>query len=163
MKQTKWRDGKGDVVRDYVESSKKFGIKPGIYASVSANAWWEVTNPGLVNWGKGGDEAKQAQYTKACEGMLTELWGNYGPLFEIWFDGGALPPDKGGPDLYPFSRRSSRRPLCSAGRRRAFAGLAMRAVWRVIRAGRRRGPMKARTTVTRKQDLAAGRMRRAHP
>jgi len=102
VKQSKWRDGKGDVVRDYVASCRKYGIQPGIYASVTANAYWEVTNPGLVNWGKGGDDAKQTRYSRMCEQLLKELWGNYGPLFEIWFDGGALTPDKGGPDMLPI-------------------------------------------------------------
>jgi len=105
VRQSKWRDGKGDVVRDYVESCRKHDIKPGIYASVSANAYWEVSNPGLVNWGKGGDDVKQAEYARMCERMLTELWGNYGPLFEVWFDGGALPPQQGGPDLVPILKR----------------------------------------------------------
>jgi alpha-L-fucosidase len=105
VKQSKWRDGKGDVVRDYVRSCRKYDVKPGIYASVSANAHWEVSNPGLVNWGKGGDDARQAQYARMCERMLTELWGNYGPLFEVWFDGGALPPQQGGPDLVPILKR----------------------------------------------------------
>lgn len=105
VRQSAWRDGKGDVIRDYIESCREYKIKPGIYASVTANAWWEVSNPGLVNWGKGGDDAKQAEYIKMSEQMLTELWGNYGPLFEIWFDGGALPPDKGGPDLIPILKQ----------------------------------------------------------
>jgi alpha-L-fucosidase len=105
VRQSQWRDGKGDVVRDYVRSCRKYGIEPGIYASVSANAHWEVTNPGLVNWGRGGDDVKQAAYARVCERMLTELWGNYGPLFEVWFDGGALPPDRGGPDLVPILKR----------------------------------------------------------
>jgi alpha-L-fucosidase len=105
LKQTRWRDGKGDVVKDYVESCRKYGIMPGLYCSVSANAYWEVTNPGLVNWGKGGDAARQAEYARVCEKMLTELWGNYGSLFEVWFDGGALAPSQGGPDLLPILKR----------------------------------------------------------
>jgi alpha-L-fucosidase len=105
VKQSKWRDGKGDVVRDYAASCRKYGIQPGIYASVTANAYWEVNNPGLVNWGKGGDDARQARYVRVCEQMLTELWGRYGPLLEIWFDGGALPPEKGGPDLIPILKK----------------------------------------------------------
>lgn len=36
--------------------------------------------------------------------MLRELWGNYGPLAEVWFDGGALPPERGGPDMLPLLR-----------------------------------------------------------
>ncbi len=105
LKQTRWRDGQADVVKDYIASCKKFDILPGLYCSVSANAWWEVTNPGLVNWGKGGQDAKQAEYARVCEKMLTELWGNYGSLFEVWFDGGALPPSQGGPDLLPILKR----------------------------------------------------------
>ncbi|MCC6446871.1 MAG: alpha-L-fucosidase [Armatimonadetes bacterium] len=105
VKQSRWRGGKGDVVRDYVESCRKYNIKPGIYASVSANAYWEVTNPGLVDWGRGENKEKQARYKAACEGMLAELWGNYGPLYEVWFDGGSLPPEQGGPDLIPILRK----------------------------------------------------------
>ena len=105
VRQTSWRGGKADVVRDFVESCRKYHVKPGLYASASSNAWWTVDDPGLVNWGKGGDAAKQAEYVRACERMLTELWSRYGELSEIWFDGGALPPEKGGPDLVPILKK----------------------------------------------------------
>jgi len=102
VKQSSWRNGKGDVVRDFVEACHKYGIKPGIYASVTANAFLEVDNPGLVNRGQAADPEKQARYARVCEQMLTELWSRYGDLFEIWFDGGALPVEKGGPDMVPL-------------------------------------------------------------
>ncbi len=105
VKQSPWRDGKGDVVRDFVESCRKYGIQPGLYASVTANGYLEVDNPGLVNRGKGGDPAAQARFVKICVQMLTELWSRYGELFEIWFDGGALPVEKGGPDLVPIYQK----------------------------------------------------------
>jgi len=105
VKQSPWRDGKGDVVGDFVTSCREYGIQPGLYASVSANGYLEVDNPGLVNRGKGGDPAAQARYVKICEQMLTELWSRYGELFEIWFDGGAMPVDKGGPDLVPIYQK----------------------------------------------------------
>lgn len=105
VKQSKWRGGKGDVVADYVRSCRKAGLQAGLYASVTANAHWEVNNPGLVGWGKGGDADKQARYVAMSERMLAELWSRYGPLGEIWFDGGALPPGKGGPDLVPLQRK----------------------------------------------------------
>ncbi len=38
VRQSKWRDGKGDVVADYVASCRKYGIQPGIYCSMPANA-----------------------------------------------------------------------------------------------------------------------------
>lgn len=101
VKQTSWRGGKGDVVGDFIASCKKFNIKPGLYASVSSTAWWGVDNPGVIKWG----DRKQEDYIKACEAMLTELWSNYGEVTEIWFDGGALPPEKGGPDLVPILKK----------------------------------------------------------
>jgi alpha-L-fucosidase len=101
VKQTKWRDGKGDVVRDFIASCKKYDIKPGLYASTSSNAWWGVDNPGVIKWG----DKKQEDYSRACEVMMTELWSNYGPLTEIWFDGGTLSPKRGGPDLIPIMQK----------------------------------------------------------
>jgi len=102
MKQSPYKNGQGDIVRDFVNSCRKYGIRPGIYAHMGCNGYLEVDNPGLVNRGKGGDPEKQARYAKICEGMLTELWGNYGELSEIWFDGGVLDPAKGGPVMLPI-------------------------------------------------------------
>ena len=105
VRQSPWRDGRGDVVADFVESCHQVGIRPGLYASVTANAYLEVDNPGRVNRGQGGDDAAQDRYRATCEQMLEELWGRYGPLFEVWFDGGAPPPAEGGPDLVPILQR----------------------------------------------------------
>lgn len=101
VRQTNWREGKGDIVRDFVNSCRRAGIRPGLYASVSSNAWWGVDNPGVIKWG----DKKQADYNQACERMLTELWSNYGELTEIWFDGGVLPPEEGGPEVYAILKR----------------------------------------------------------
>ena len=40
---------------------------------------------------------RQAYYNQMVEGMVKELCTRYGPLFEIWFDGGASHPDLGSP------------------------------------------------------------------
>ncbi len=105
VKQSSWRNGRGDVVGDFVASCRRHGIRPGLYASVSANGFLGVDNPGLVNRGKGGDAEAQARYVRTCEQMMTELWTRYGDLFEIWFDGGAIPASQGGPDLVPILKR----------------------------------------------------------
>jgi len=102
VRQSPWRGGKGDLVADFVDACHRHGIRPGLYASVSANGYLEVDNPGRVHRGQGGDPDAQARYARTCEQMLTELWSRYGELTEIWFDGGALPPDQGGPDLIPI-------------------------------------------------------------
>ena len=105
LRQSSWRGGKGDVVRDFVESARRCGLKPGLYASVATNSFLGVLNPGIVKknaWlGKPSPEA-QKRYVRICERMAEELWSRYGELAEIWFDGGALPPEKGGPDLMPL-------------------------------------------------------------
>ncbi|MEX2592030.1 MAG: alpha-L-fucosidase [Anditalea sp.] len=96
VKNTPWRDGEADIVRDFIASCKKYGIKPGIYASVAGNGYFKVENPGLV---LSGDPKEQEAYKEVVRTQLTELWTQYGELFEIWFDGGVLPPEKGGIDM----------------------------------------------------------------
>jgi alpha-L-fucosidase len=96
VKQSKWRNGKGDVVADFIESCHKYGIKPGIYYSATANGYLKVDNPGRV---QSGDPAEQARYKAICEKQLRELWSRYGDLVEVWFDGSALLPEEGGPDI----------------------------------------------------------------
>ena len=105
MKQSPYKNGQGDIVRDFVASCRKYGIRPGLYAHMGCNGYLEVDNPGLVNRGRGGDAEKQARYARTCEAMLRELWGRYGELAEVWFDGGVLDPDKGGPNVVPILRQ----------------------------------------------------------
>ena len=97
-KQTSWRNGKGDVVKDFINSCEKYDIKPCLYAGHRSTAWWGVDNPGVIRWGN----KKQEDYAKACEVMYTELFSNYGDIFEIWFDGECNRPEDGGPDLVPI-------------------------------------------------------------
>jgi len=99
LKQTKWRDGKGDLVRDFIESCNRHGIKPGLFLSCIHNAFWKVWD-GLVNWGRGGPG--QVQFARVCEQMVEELCSRYGPLAEIWFDAGLLSPQEGGPNVLPI-------------------------------------------------------------
>jgi alpha-L-fucosidase len=102
VKNIPWRNGKGDIVRDFIASCKKYGIKPGIYASAAANGYCYVDNPGLVQTGS---PYTQQQYNAIVVTQLTELWSRYGKLFEIWFDGGVLPVKDGGPDIAPILKQ----------------------------------------------------------
>ena len=100
VKQSPWRGGKGDLVRDFVTSARKYGLKPGLYTAMHYNWFLGVRRSnGLVSH-KGyygiGPEA-QKKYAASCEAALTELFTKYGELFEIWFDGGVRPPEEGGP------------------------------------------------------------------
>ena len=102
VKNTQWRNGQGDIVKDFVASCKKFGIKPGIYASTTANGYLKVDNPGKV---VSGDPGEQKKYNEIVRMQLTELWSEYGDLMEVWFDGGVLPPEKGGFDVLALLKK----------------------------------------------------------
>ena len=116
VKKSPWKDGKGDIVGDFFASCKKYGIKPGLYYSSSCNAYCSVDNPGTVqktiNPGDMGMlksttilEEEQKKYNELVLTQLTELWTHYGDVFEIWFDGGCLLPEKGGPDIASLLHR----------------------------------------------------------
>lgn len=69
-----WRDGKGDVVRELADACRQGGVKLGIYCSP-----WDRNQ-------KNYDSDKPA-YAKLYQAQLTELLSNYGPIYEMWFDG----------------------------------------------------------------------------
>jgi len=101
MKSLKFQDGKGDVVRDFVNSCRKYGIKPGVYLGIRWNSLMGV-HDFKVN-GEGEFKAnRQKWYNRMVEGMVKEICTNYGELFEIWFDGGADHPDNGAPNVLPI-------------------------------------------------------------
>ena len=93
VKATSWRDGKGDIVADFMKSCSKYGIKPGLYASTGRNSLYNVFGnikefePQSEQW---------TAYSSMVAAQLRELWTRYGKLFEVWFDGGNLPAEYGG-------------------------------------------------------------------
>jgi alpha-L-fucosidase len=101
LKQTTWRDGKADVVGDFVASCHKAGIRPGLYLSDHCNAYWRVWDY-YVDWGKGRGTPQQAKFNRIAEGMTRELCSRYGPLLELWFDAGTKTPAEDGPDVLPI-------------------------------------------------------------
>jgi len=101
LRQIAWRGGKADLVRDFVEACRKYGIAPGLYIGIRFNAYWGVYQYKL-HGGRGGTPEEQAHYMRICERMVEELCTRYGPLCEIWFDGGVPTPRQGGPDVLPI-------------------------------------------------------------
>ena len=104
MKALNWRDGKGDIVRDFVESCRKYGVKSGIYLGIRWNSMLGVHDFKIAGEGRF-RENRRRWYNRMVEGMVREICTNYGELFEIWFDGGADHPDNGAPDVLPIVRR----------------------------------------------------------
>ena len=72
VKNSPWRDGKGDLLKELRASCHKYGLKMGVYLSP-----WDRNHPDY------GTEA----YITYYRNQLTELLTQYGPLFEVWFDG----------------------------------------------------------------------------
>lgn len=104
LKAVKWRDGKGDIVADFVASCYKYGIKPALYIGIRWNAFLGVHNFKVNGEGQF-QKNRQAWYKQMAEGMVKELCTKYGDLFEIWFDGGADHPKNGSPDVLPIVRQ----------------------------------------------------------
>ena len=102
LKQTSWRGGKADVFGDFVRSSRKYGIAPGVFLSCHRNAHQKVWSH-RVNWGAGGEG--QAEFARLGAKMTEELVSRYGPLCEVWFDAGLPGPAQGGPDVLPVVDR----------------------------------------------------------
>lgn len=67
-----YKNGKGDILKEYREACNKLGMQLGVYCSP-----WDRNNP---NYGT--DE-----YIKIYREQLRELYTNYGPLFISWHDG----------------------------------------------------------------------------
>lgn len=101
MKALKWRDGKGDIVRDFVNSCRKYDIMPGIFVGIRWNSFLGVHNFKVQGEGKF-TVNRQQWYKQYCERMVEELCTRYGDLFMIWFDGGAGDPLEEGPDVLPI-------------------------------------------------------------
>lgn len=104
LKAVKWKDGKGDLVNDFVTACRKYNIQPGIYLGIRWNSFFGVHD--FVVEGSGDMQKKRQQYYNTMvEGMVKEICTRYGPLFEIWFDGGASSPEKGAPDILPIVKK----------------------------------------------------------
>jgi alpha-L-fucosidase len=73
VKNSPWRDGKGDVVREVSDACRELGIKFGIYLSP-----WDRHEPSY------GDSPR---YNEFFKNQLRELLTNYGEIHEVWFDG----------------------------------------------------------------------------
>lgn len=98
VKAVDWRNGEGDIVRDFVNSCRKYGIEPGLYIGIRWNSFFGVHDFKVQGEGQFAQN-RQAYYNQMCEQMVKELCTRYGELAIVWFDGGAHGPEKGGPNV----------------------------------------------------------------
>jgi alpha-L-fucosidase len=72
IKNSSYKNGKGDIVKEFTEACKKHGIKAGLY---------------LSPWDRNHAKYGSPEYITYYKNQLTELLTNYGEISEIWFDG----------------------------------------------------------------------------
>lgn len=72
VRESKWKNGKGDVLKELSQACKEYGLKFGVYISP-----WDRNHPAY-----GTDE-----YNKVFVNMMKEIFQNYGPIWELWWDG----------------------------------------------------------------------------
>lgn len=72
VRESKWRNGKGDVVKELSLACKEYGLKFGVYLSP-----WDRNHP------KYGTPA----YNEVFVNMMKEIFTKYGPITEFWWDG----------------------------------------------------------------------------
>ena len=72
VKNSPWKDGKGNVVEDVFQACREYGLKFGIY---------------LSPWDRNRADYGQESYVQYYRDQLAELFNEYSPVFEMWFDG----------------------------------------------------------------------------
>lgn len=72
IKNSPYKNGKGDLLKEFTDACRKYNIKPGFYLSP-----WDRNHP---DYGFPG-------YIEYYTNQLKEILSNYGEIYEVWFDG----------------------------------------------------------------------------
>lgn len=84
-----WRDGKGDVVREFVDACRKYGLKVGLY---------------LSPWDRHESSYGTSEYNDFFTNQLNEVIEKYGPIDAFWFDGACAEGSNGKKQVYDWER-----------------------------------------------------------
>jgi alpha-L-fucosidase len=86
IRNTPYKNGQGDVLKEISESCKKYGLNLGVYIYPGDKTWGAMIGGG----GKTKDPSKQEAYNEVFRTQLTEVLSKYGEMMEVWFDGSCI-------------------------------------------------------------------------
>lgn len=97
-----------DVVGEFVASCRRHGVEPGLYYSLNGQHLIEMftDDDGVLD---------RDAFNRTLLAQVEELVTGYGPLCEIWFDGGVLRPERDGPDIPGLINRIAPELPCFGG------------------------------------------------
>src|SRR5690606_11684334 len=72
VRESPWKVGQGDILRELSEACKAYGLKFGVYLSP-----WDMNHPAYGT----------PEYNQIFANTLEEVLTQYGEVFETWFDG----------------------------------------------------------------------------
>jgi alpha-L-fucosidase len=86
IKETPWKNGRGDVLAELAAACRKHGLNLGVYIYPGDETWGAAIGSG----GRTKDPSKQEAYNQVFRSQLTEVLTRYGPITEVWFDGSCV-------------------------------------------------------------------------
>jgi alpha-L-fucosidase len=86
LKTSAWKQGQGDMLAELAKACEAKDVRLGVYLCPRDDTY------GAGDGGRTRTPEKQAAYNEIYRQQLKEILTQYGPMFEMWFDGGNIVP-----------------------------------------------------------------------